>query len=227
MNSQVLNELLIKHRADFASVVPYDERNDKIFEFDFTASNPDLIHLDLTNTIAFADYITQVLQENNALYGVGGYLEHRVLYSRSSHFDTIEEPRRLHLGVDIWGDVHTPIFAPMDAVVHSFSFNNNFGDYGHTIILQHQLENKTFYTLYGHLSKESTLELEVGIKIAKGQHLADFGNIEDNGSWPPHLHFQIMTNMLGNAGDFPGVGKFSEREYWASICADANLMLPF
>ena len=58
----------------------------------------------------------------------------------------------LHLGTDIWGPVGTKIFAPLGGMVHSFAFNNNLGDYGATIILQHQLDTWNFYTLYGHLS---------------------------------------------------------------------------
>ncbi|MDP2161000.1 MAG: peptidoglycan DD-metalloendopeptidase family protein [Flavobacterium sp.] len=227
MNAPVLNELLKKHSTEFASVVPFDKQKHKVNSFDFTASNQDLAKIDLTDTPAFSAYVSDVLQQNDALYGIGGYLEHRVLYSRSAHFDAQEEPRRLHLGVDIWGEAQTPVFSPLPGQVHSFAFNDNFGDYGHTIILEHKLEDFIFYTLYGHLSKESIQGLNQGLRIQKGQVFAYFGNAEDNGSWPPHLHFQVMTDMLGKQGDFPGVAKFSERAYWASICADANLMLPF
>lgn len=227
MTAQALNELLKKHSTGFASVVPFDKQQQKVYSFDFTASNPDLAQLDLTDTPAFSNYVSEVLKQNNATYGVGGYLEHRVLYSRSTHFDAQEEPRRLHLGVDIWGEVETPVFAPLEGKVHSFAFNNNFGDYGHTIILEHTLEEVVFFTLYGHLSKASIQGLREGMPIEKGQKFAYFGNFEENGSWPPHLHFQVMSDMLGKSGDFPGVAKFSEQEYWASICADANWMLPF
>ena len=49
-----------------------------------------------------------------------------------------DEPRRLHLGVDIWADAGTPVYVPLDGRIHSFRDNNHFGDYGPTVILQHR-----------------------------------------------------------------------------------------
>jgi hypothetical protein len=97
-----------------------------------------------------------------ARYGIGGYMEHRTIYSRSAHFDTADEPRRLHLGVDIWGDAGTPIYSPLAGIVHSFADNDNFGDYGPCIILQHNLGGLALYSLYGHLSRKSLAGLAVG-----------------------------------------------------------------
>jgi hypothetical protein len=82
---------------------------------------------------------SQKLADNNCRYGIGGYMEHRTIYTRSALFDTDDEPRRLHLGVDIWGDAHTCLRATK-GTVHSFADNDNFGDYGPTIILQHNLD---------------------------------------------------------------------------------------
>jgi 4-aminobutyrate aminotransferase-like enzyme len=50
------------------------------------------------------------------------------------------------------------------------------------------------------------------------------GNIKENGQWPPHLHFQIMLDMLGYESDFAGVGFPNEIGVWASICPDPNLL---
>ena len=86
------------------------------------------------------------------MYGIGGYNELRTVYGRSNLFDSSDEPRRLHLGIDIWGKAGTPIMAPIGGMVHSVAFNDNDGDYGATIILAHQLQGISFYGLYGHLS---------------------------------------------------------------------------
>ncbi|MEJ7660880.1 MAG: hypothetical protein WKG07_15300 [Hymenobacter sp.] len=80
-----------------------------------------------------------MLAEQRAPVGIGGYLENRVIYRRSPHFDDATEPRSLHLGVDVWVPAGTPVAAPLPAVVHSLADNNNFGDYGPTVILQHEL----------------------------------------------------------------------------------------
>src|SRR5690606_14730404 len=100
--------------------------------------------------------------------GFGGYNEDRIIYKRSSHFQG-EEPRSVHLGVDLWTEAGTPVYAPLDAFVHSFADNQGMGNYGPTIILEHRLENHLFYTLYGHLSRKSLLGLSVGKSIKSGE----------------------------------------------------------
>src|ERR1044071_7385261 len=148
MHSRLYN-LLWKNSGAYHQVVPFDKDKDKLLLLDFTAKNTALTDEILSDTNQFSAYITQLLKKAKATYGLGGYNEHRTLYSRSKVFNTAEEPRRLHLGMDIWGAAGTPVYAPLGGVVHSFAFNNNFGDYGATIILQHQLDGFAFHTLYG------------------------------------------------------------------------------
>jgi hypothetical protein len=50
--------------------------------------------------------------------------------------------------------------------------------------------------------------------------IADIGPRPENGNWPPHLHFQVMLDLLGNSGDYPGVAYPDQREVWTSICPD-------
>lgn len=224
--SQKINNLLIKHQTNFAAVVDFNAADEKIIELDFTANNASLSIEIVSDTTLFSNYIDTILAENKAKFGVGGYLEHRTVYARSQHFDTKEgEPRRLHLGVDIWGKVNTSVYAFMDAKVHSFAFNNNFGDYGATIILEHELENETFFSLYGHLSLKNLEVLKEGQEIKKGAGFCDFGKAEENGFWPAHLHFQLMCDMEGKKGDYYGVGKFSEKEIWEQKLPNPNLIL--
>lgn len=221
-----INNLLIKHAADFSKVVDFSPEDDRLLALDFTAANTDLIPEIIKDTQKFSKYINQKLASAKAKYGIGGYFEHRTVYARSEHFNSTEgEPRRLHLGVDIWGSAHTPVYAFMDATVHSFAFNNNFGDYGATLILEHQLEEARFFSLYGHLSLKNLEGLSAGKRIFKGVQFCDFGVAEENGFWPPHLHFQLMCEMDGIFGDYPGVAKFSELELWKSKIPDPNLIL--
>jgi hypothetical protein len=54
-------------------------------------------------------------------------------------------PAGCTLGVDIWGDAGTPsLFAPEQALYTALQDNDNFGDYGPTIILQHNLDGPNF-----------------------------------------------------------------------------------
>lgn len=197
---------------------------------DFTAKNKDLENLDLENTAQFSEYVFNKITAVGAKMGIGGYMEHRVIYRRSEHFSSETEDRCIHLGIDLWAAAETPIYAPFDAVIHSFQNNDNFGDYGPTIILEH-LQNFDFtshtklYTLYGHLSLDSLDSLFEGKAIKKGEEIAKIGNFPINGDWPPHLHFQVMTDMLGKKGDFPGVCALSEKEKYQQICLDPNLIL--
>lgn len=113
----------------------------------------------------------------------------------------------------------------MDAVVHSFAFNDHYGDYGATIILHHRLETFSFYSLYGHLSLQDLSGLTEGKHIAAGDPFAHFGEPGENGHWPPHLHFQLIIDMQGMKGDYPGVCKLSEREKYLSNCPDPDSIL--
>ena len=205
-------------------VVDFDP-GDQLFPFDFTADNTDLSTQILTDTDSFSLWVFDKLNSNGCRYGIGGYDEHRTIYSRSVHFDTSEEPRRLHLGIDIWGPAGTPIYAFSEAVVHSFQFNDNFGDYGSTIILQHQIKDDTFFVLYGHLSLSSLDGLEEGLRITKGKRFAEFGVKEENGHWPPHLHFQVIKDMQGFKGDYPGVCQYSRRLAYLSNCPNPDFIL--
>jgi murein DD-endopeptidase MepM/ murein hydrolase activator NlpD len=194
---------------------------------DLTDKNPLVAHADLRDTLAFELIVNAMLEAENATIGIGGYLENRVIYRRSQHFGpgVAEEARSLHLGVDVWIAAGTPLLAPLPARVHSLADNAGFGDYGITVVLEHELEGTTFYSLYGHLGRLEWTALSVGQELAKGQAFATVGPFPENGDWPPHLHFQLIADMQGQAGDFPGVARPSERDTWAALCPDPNIIL--
>ncbi len=221
-------------------LLPFDFQRDPYVILDFSASNPDLTpqarqpsghsRLDLTNTPAFTDYVFGMLRAAGANVGVGGYNEHRVIYRRSEHFQLTPtgepaEPREIHLGIDLWASAGTPIFAPLKGVVHSFQDNANFGDYGPTIILEHDIPAGKLYSLYGHLTRESLLGLHEGKALEAGEKIAEIGPYPENGDWPPHLHFQLITDMLGYRGDFPGVCSLADRQKFLAICPNPNVLL--
>ncbi|MBL7739023.1 MAG: peptidoglycan DD-metalloendopeptidase family protein [Chitinophagaceae bacterium] len=223
-----LISILTLSKEQFSRVVPFDPLKDRILSLDFTAANNELPDDILRDIKHFSAYINGKLQESRARYGIGGYAEHRTVYKTSKVFDGAnpgEEPRRLHLGIDIWGKPGTAVLAPWNGIVHSFANNDHPGDYGATIILTHLLKGISFYTLYGHLSLNSIKNIREGDRIQKGDIFAEFGIPAENGHWPPHLHFQVIGNLEGCSGDYPGVCKYSEREKYLSNCPDPDLIL--
>ncbi|MGZ3951723.1 MAG: peptidoglycan DD-metalloendopeptidase family protein [Flavisolibacter sp.] len=226
MSRKNFEEWLKQHSGEFHPVVPF-QKGDKLLLLDFTENNTELTAEVVENTNLFIRYINSKLSAKGAVYGVGGYNEHRTIYSRSRVFDSPvgSEPRRLHLGIDIWGKPYTKVMAPLDGIVHSFAFNNAFGDYGATIILTHNLEGETFHTLYGHLSLNSIKNIQEGDLIRKGDVFCEFGIPFENGQWPPHLHFQLIIDMEGKKSDYPGVCRYSERQSYLDNCPDPDLIL--
>ena len=157
----------------------------------------------------------------------GGYDEDRAIYAGEAFTGGPEnEPRTLHLGLDIAAPAGTEVFAPLAGTVHSFQDNAARFDYGPTIILEHAVApDLTFHTLYGHLSCESLATLSIGRAFAAGERLATLGSPEVNGNWPPHLHFQIILDIADWRGDFPGVFRKSQRDLWRRICPDPRPLL--
>lgn len=226
MTNEEKIDLIQQEQHGFHPVVPFNASEERLCKLDFTSQNKNLNATILNDTDLFSAYITRLLHEQKAKFGIGGYAEHRTIYQRSKVFDTEDaEPRRLHLGIDIWGEALTPVMAPLDGMVHSFAFHGSFGNYGTTIILQHQIDAFSFYTLYGHLNLAALKNLSVNQTIKKGTPFAAFGIPSENGYWPPHLHFQIIFDMENYEGDFPGVCQFSKKDQWLAQCPDPDIIL--
>jgi len=170
-----------------------------------------------------SDYIQKETSRVNKKFAYGGYLEDRDVYRNTKLFGSIES-RTIHIGLDIWCDAGTPVILPIDGYIHSFQDNKMKGDYGPTIITEHFLGQQSFFLLFGHLSQISLITLEEGKFIKKGEKLADLGTFEENGNWPPHLHFQIVKDMEGYKGDYPGVAKKSELDHYRDNCPDPMII---
>ncbi|MBU2500474.1 peptidoglycan DD-metalloendopeptidase family protein [bacterium] len=197
-----------------------------LFPFPLAEARPVVLagaDFDVADPAAMAAFIAQA--RGTAPAAIGGYGENRGIYAASPLFGTPAagvEPRVIHLGVDVWTEAGTPVSAPLDAVVHSFADNDRFGDYGGTVILEHRTAAGVFWTLYGHLARRSLAGLAEGRMVGRGEVFAWLGEPAENGGWPPHLHFQKITDMLGMRGDFPGVARASEKEDWLGLCPDPS-----
>ncbi|MGB0777690.1 MAG: aminotransferase class III-fold pyridoxal phosphate-dependent enzyme [Flavobacteriaceae bacterium] len=165
--------------------------------------------------------------ENPIINGYGGYLEPRLFYTTKA-FEKIslskKSYRSIHLGVDFWHEAGTKIKAPLEGEIVICHDNNYEKDYGPTLVLKHQLKSgKTFFTLYGHLTR-SSLNHKIGDQIKAGQEFAQIGQSSENGGWQAHLHFQVLTDLLGNTENFPGVAFPQELGIWKSLCPDPLIM---
>jgi len=173
------------------------------------------------------------MERTGACVGIGRYDEARALYT-SALFGSRERPtderRTVHLGIDLQVAPGSAVRAPLNGVVHAFANNKAPLDYGPVVILRHALPNgaggaQEFFTLYGHLSAITLEKLRVGQQITRGEKFGEVGATSENGGWAPHLHFQIITDLLEYGTDFPGVVRASERSVWTSLCPDPNLLL--
>ena len=158
---------------------------------------------------------------------VNGYGEVRPFYSTPAYRregNCGPEYRTVHLGVDFWAEANTPVHAPLDGIVHAVYNNEGDKDYGPTIILSHSNGPTIFFSLYGHLSKESLSLLEAGERVLAGELIGWLGNPKENGNWVPHLHFQLISDMLDNEFDFPGVAYPVEAHVWKDICPNPSFL---
>ncbi len=160
---------------------------------------------------------------------IGRYDEPRAIYM-SQNFavpgSPLGERRTIHLGIDIFAPPDTPVYAPINGVVHALANNTARQDYGPVIVLRHATGDGTpFYTLYGHLTVGSLDGVQLGQTIAAGEQVGAIGAPPTNGDWPPHLHLQIITDPLELDTDFPGVAAPSQREVYLGLSPDPNVLL--
>ncbi|WP_420643835.1 aminotransferase class III-fold pyridoxal phosphate-dependent enzyme [Candidatus Leptofilum sp.] len=246
---QVTNWLR-ENKGQFAKVIDTDWQKSPPTIFDLTPGSLLLGQLQKPDdTQEFMNLLLTTITRSNASQtsspsvssvakiGIGRYDEPRRIYTddafRVSGNDR-DEWRTIHMGIDLFAAAGTAVHAPLPGTIHSFANNTDRLDYGPVIVLQHDVGNGlTFYTLYGHLSEASLDGLTIGQPIAQGQKFAEIGNFPSNGDWPPHLHLQILVDLLDHPftlspphpTDFPGVAAPSQRAIWRSLCPDPNLLL--
>jgi len=181
---------------------------------DLSKSSLNGLNVNPQDNTGLSTYLNQIKIEKQAKVLYGGYLEERSLYNKKPLFNTAHKQRNIHLGVDFWIDAGEGIFCPVDGEIHSFADNRGVGNYGPCIILKHEKNNQNFYTLYGHLKRDSLLNIEVGEFITQNQVFCQLGNTEENGGYVPHLHFQIIKDIQDYTGDYPGVCHKIHLEYY-------------
>jgi len=162
---------------------------------------------------------------------VGRYDEDRSCYQGEQFRTDAPEPRSVHTGIDLFIADGTTVHAMLPGTVETVVDNAVEYDYGPTVILRHATDDGTpFWVLYGHLSRATLTHVRPDQLVAAGDVVGFIGDHTVNGGWAPHVHLQIMTDLmadpeLGPDGNFEGAGEPSRMTIWRSIVPDANLLV--
>jgi 4-aminobutyrate aminotransferase-like enzyme len=178
---------------------------------------------------ALTETLWREMQAAGVDVGVGRYDEARPIYTTDAFASggrPTDEHRTVHLGIDLFVPPGSAVHAPLAGTVHCLANNAAAKDYGPLVVLRHLTgEGTPFFTLYGHLGPSCLERLVVGQQVARGERIADVGAPPGNGDWAPHLHLQLITDLLELDGDYPGVAFASRRDLWCSLSPDPNVLL--
>lgn len=210
-----------------ASILRHDLRQAEVEVLDWSPAGPQDLRV-TGGPLQVAGAINGLVERRGAALAAGRYQEHRDVY-RSDAFASNAaggERRTVHLGVDLFVPAGEPVYAPLDATVHSVEFREDPYDYGGVVLLAHATDGGVpFWLLAGHLSAESAATLRPGQRLHRGDRFGSIGDVTENGGWPPHVHVQLFTSLVGRSTDLPGVIRRSELSCWESISPDPNLLL--
>jgi 4-aminobutyrate aminotransferase-like enzyme/Ser/Thr protein kinase RdoA (MazF antagonist) len=228
--SEKVQRWLATNASSAASILDADLRTCPSLVFDLSVGSTFLgADPSAGETANLGEAIFRNMKSAKASVGIGRYNEARLLYTSPLFGDSenpTDERRTVHLGIDLFAAPGTPIRAPFEGIIHAVAINTAPLDYGPLVILRHAPSDAlAFFTLYGHLARNTFNALQPGQRIARGQHFANIGDVHENGGWAPHLHFQIIVDLLDHRSDFPGVAHASQRKVWTSLSPDPNLLL--
>lgn len=153
-------------------------------------------------------------------WGIGGYNEKRTNMYLAPQY---ESRRNIHMGLDIWAPAGEPVYAPINGEVLYTAFHDQEGNYGGTIVLRHDVNGSELFALYGHLSRNSLEKSEPGRVFDAGALIGWLGDENENGNWPPHLHYQLSRKDPGEA-DMPGVVAEENRAEAIKIYPDPEVV---
>ena len=175
--------------------------------------------IDNLGVAEFSDLIDEVMRDADTDFAFGRYAEPRELYSNENFASNeTSENRTIHMGLDLFCAADTPIHAPLDGTVELLENNARELDYGPMVVLRHATDTaQVFYTLYGHLSLDTLNAIEQGQEVRAGEQIATVGSPPHNGNWPPHLHLQLILDLMSLDADFPGVACKSKQDYWLTL----------
>ncbi|MEQ9563007.1 MAG: peptidoglycan DD-metalloendopeptidase family protein [Woeseiaceae bacterium] len=160
-------------------------------------------------------------------FAFGRYAENRALYDSENFAGAGNGERRtVHLGIDLFCATGTAVHAPLDGEVVIVANNTADLDYGPMLVLKHRAGQHDFHSLYGHLNLRSIDGCREGQAVRAGDKIAELGGPPENGNWPPHLHFQLILDLLGLGRDFPGVAYQSQLDFWLAMSPSPAAFFP-
>ena len=212
--------------GSFASVLELDLHREPCLVLDLGTTSPLLNARDADNTEpALTARVRRAMRDAGVRVAAGRYDELRPPYSTVADAGDLD-PRSVHLGVDLFVEPGMMVHAPVAGVVHDAGESRSALGYGPTVVLRHQTSDGTpFFTLYGHLDPDALSLCPRGRSVAPGAQLGRVGTRDVNGGWTPHLHFQVIIDLLELGRRFPGVGHSSQRTAWRALSPDPNLIL--
>lgn len=153
-------------------------------------------------------------------WSIGRYDEDRAIYTQA-----LFGARTVHLGVDLGAPAGVAVHAFADGEVILQGVNPAPGDYGPTLVCAHRLrDGREIVALYGHLSAASLARSPVGRRFKAGDVLGWLGERDENGGWPPHVHFQLAWERP-SVPDLPGVAARADREAMLARFPDPRMVL--
>ena len=229
--SVAVSQWMARHAGDFAPLLGATLPPGDVHVHDFSVGSLTIgLVDDWRDQHRFSALVNQELAASGARIGIGRYDEVRAIYTTDLfRLEGNDGPewRTVHLGIDVGAAPGTPIHAPLPGTVHSLRNNDAPGDYGPTVILEHAATNDrpAFWTLYGHLDLATLDRWKVGDAVKAGDLVGRLGDVAVNGGWWPHVHVQVICDLLGRSGDFQGVARPNEREMMLSVCPDPTPLL--
>ncbi len=163
-----------------ASILDVDVRKAPSVVFDFSVGSTLLGAKPCgANDPEVSERLSAEMKRAGAAFGVGRYDEPRLVYTSAlfgASSNLTDERRTVHLGMDLFVEPGTRLRAPLDGVAHIVANNSAPQDYGPLVILQHETSGgENFFTLYGHLSRDSLVHLKTGQRVGRGEEFARVG----------------------------------------------------
>jgi hypothetical protein len=186
---------------------------------DLSATSPLLAGESSATTVhRLGEIIDAEMHRAGTKFAFGRYAENRALYDSDNFAGQGNGERRtVHLGIDLFCAAGIAVHAPLDGQIVIVANNTADLDYGPMLVLKHRAGQHEFFSLYGHLDLASIGGHHEGRVIHAGDKIAELGRPPENGNWPPHLHFQLILDLLELGRDFPGVAYQSQLDFWLAM----------